>query len=205
MTTESGFIQEICEIYRLKVPFEDLYTSVFLLRIGGENTLIDCAFADDDADSIIEPALGCLGLKFSDIARVIVTHEHGDHAGGLARMLQKNPKMRVIKTVEKINGLEIYPIPGHTEDFIGVFEQKSGTLISGDGLQGAGIGRYPCELENKEKYLLSIKKIERDKRIKNLLFSHAYEPWNKSAVFGREKVEEVLKYCKNYVFRSYKD
>lgn len=202
---EYEFIKEIGGIYRLKVPFEDLYTSVFLVQTDGKYTLVDCATTAQDVDEYIESALKKIGLTFSEIDFVIVTHEHGDHAGGLPRILQKNPKIRVIKTAETVSELEIYPLPGHTEDFIGVFERKSGTLISGDGLQGAGIGRYPCGLANKEKYLLSIEKIEQDKRVKNLLFSHAYEPWNKSAVFGREKVEEVLKYCKNYVFRSYKD
>ncbi len=204
MTKENGFIQETGEIYRLKVPYEDLYTSVFLVRSGGENTLVDCATTNYDVDEIIEPALNALGISFSDITRVIVTHEHGDHAGGLARTVQKNPKMRVIKAVEKVNGLEIYPIPGHTKDFIGVFDSKSETLISGDGLQGAGVSRYPCSLESKENYLKSIEKIENDKRIKNLLFSHAYEPWFKDRAFGRENVEKVLKDCKDYVFRSFK-
>lgn len=199
MTIKSRFVQEIGGIYRLKVPFEDLYTSVFFVRVGDENTLIDCASTYSDVDAIIEPALKSLGFAFSDIRRVIVTHEHGDHAGGLPRILQKNPEIQVVKTVEKINGLEIYPLPGHTENFIGVLCLDSGTLISGDGLQGRGIGKYRCILQNKSSYLLSIEKIARDKRIANLLFSHAYEPWYKDGVFGREEVLKALLDCKKYI------
>ncbi len=209
MTAKNEFIKEeggdLSVIYRLKVPFEDLYTSVFLVRSGEENSLVDCATTAADVDDVIEPALGALGVSFSDITRVIITHDHGDHSGGLSRVLQKLPSVKVIKREQIVNGLEIYPLPGHTKDFIGVFCFDSGTLISGDGLQGYGVGRYPCSLQSKEGYLKSIEKIEKNKSIKNLLFSHAYEPWLNDRAFGRENVEKVLKDCKDYVFRSYKD
>ncbi len=193
------FLQEINGIYRLKVPFDDLYTSVFLIKTNTGYTLVDCATTDKDVDDVIEPALKKFRLKFSDIVCVIVTHGHGDHTGGLKRILQKNPQIRVVKTAESVSGLEIYPMYGHTTDFIGVFVPKSKTLISGDGLQGAGIGKYRCSLENKKAYLETIEKIARDERIENLLFSHAYEPWYKDGVFGRESVEKVLEDCKKYV------
>ena len=38
-----SFEKEIGQIYRLKVPFEDLYTSVFLIQTEGANILVDCA------------------------------------------------------------------------------------------------------------------------------------------------------------------
>lgn len=196
---EKEFLQETNGIYRLKVPFDDLYTSVFLIRTEAGYTLVDCATTDNDVDDKIEPALKKFLLDFSDIDCVIVTHGHGDHAGGLNRILQKNPQIRVVKTTESVSGLEIYPMRGHTADFIGVFVPKSKTLISGDGLQCAGIGKYRCSLEDKKAYLETIEKIERDERIENLLFSHAYEPWYKDGVFGREGVEVILQDCKKYV------
>lgn len=205
MNTERIFVREIGEIYRLKVPFEDLYTSVFLMQTDGKCTLVDCATTAQDVDDFIETALEKFGLTFSDIDFVIVTHDYDDHAGGLSRILQKNPNVRVVRGVEESIGLEIYPLYGPAKDFIGVFDEKSGTLISGDGLQGDGIGKYRCGVADKEEYLFSIEKIERDKRIKNMLFSHAYEPWNKDGVFGRLNVENILRYCKNSVLRSDKD
>lgn len=183
----------------MKVPFEDLYTSVFLIDVGAGYVLVDCATSSQDADEWIEPALKQFGVSFSNLDCVILTHDHGDHAGGLPRILQKNPKLRVVKTAEKANGLEIYPLGGHTRDFVGVFDPKSKTLISGDGLQGAGVGKYRCSLESKEEYLKTLAKIERDERIENLLFSHEYEPWYKNGAFGREAVEKVLKDCKNCI------
>ncbi len=199
MITENKFLKETDGIYRLKVPFEDLYTSVFLICSEGGNMLVDCATTSRDADEYIEPALGSLGMTFSDIDCVIVTHLHGDHAGGLGRILQKEPKIHVVRTVEELNGAEIYPMCGHTKDFIGVLSLPTGTLISGDGLQGAGVGKYRCSLESKEGYLRTIERIERDKRIENILFSHAYEPWNRDGAFGRENVEKILRDCKSIV------
>lgn len=196
---EYEFIKEIGGIYRLKVPFEDLYTSVFLVQTDGKYTLVDCATTAQDVDEYIEPALKKFGLTLSEIDFVIVTHDHGDHAGGLPRILQKNPNVRVVRAAENVNGLEIYPMHGHTRDFIGVFEPMSNTLISGDGLQGAGVGKYRCGLEDKEEYLQTIAKIEQDERIENILFSHAYEPWYKDGAFGRENVKRILQDCKKYV------
>ena len=80
-----------------------------------------------------------------------------------------------------------------------MFDGATGTLISGDGLQGAGIGKYRCSLESKEEYLKAIEKIRLDKKIKNILFSHAYEPWYKDGMFGRENVERCLQDCIKYI------
>lgn len=196
---EKTFQKEIGEIYRLKIPFEDLYTSVFLVKTDFVYTLVDCGTSAEDVDEWIEPALNKFGIAFVNVTCVIVTHEHSDHAGGLCRLLQNNPQMRVVRTVEKVNDLEIYPLYGHTRDFIGVFDGRSGTLISGDGLQGAGIGKYRCSLDSKEAYLQTIAKIEKDGRIENLLFSHAYEPWYQDGAFGRENVMKILQDCNKYI------
>lgn len=50
---EKEFIKEIGSIYRLKVPFENLYTSVFLVQTDGKYTLVDCATTAQDVDEYI--------------------------------------------------------------------------------------------------------------------------------------------------------
>lgn len=199
------FQKETEGIYRLKVPFEDLYTSVFLIETEKAPILVDCATYDSDVDTYILPALQERGYALSDLSCVVVTHEHGDHAGGLKRMLEICPNLKVIRSVTSLGEkTETYALPGHTTDFVGVFCKTNGTLISGDGLQGHGVGKYRCGLQSKDEYLQTIEKIERDERIENLLFSHAYEPWYKDGAFGRENVEKVLKDCKNYVKENMK-
>lgn len=195
------FKRETEHIYRLRVPFEDLYTSVYLLRSEDGLALVDCATTAEDVDGVILPALRALGMDFSDIAFLILTHRHGDHAGGRERILEWNPRITVIDASHKIapRGFALYEMKGHTPDSIGVLELVDGVLISGDGLQGHGVGKYRCSLESEADYLKTIEKIRRDPRVKSILFSHAYEPWYKDSMIGREAVECCLDDCELYV------
>lgn len=193
------FEREIGNVYRLKVPFDgDVYTSVFLIRAGKGNVLIDCATTDRDVEEYILPALEKVGLSIRDLSCLVLTHDHGDHAGGLKRILEKFPSLRVVKSASEkiVDGLCVYALKGHTVDSIGVLDIESGTLISGDGLQGDGVGKYRRSIANEEEYLKTLTQLEKDERIENILFSHAYEPWEKCGVFGREEVKKVIKYCK---------
>lgn len=197
-----NFEKEIGDIYRLKVPFDgDVYTSVFLIRTKSGNVLVDCATHASDVDEYIIPALRELGLKSENIKYLILTHKHGDHSGGLLRISEQIPSLQAIdKTMLlDIKGITIYAMKGHTFDCIGVLDERSGTLIAGDGLQGYGVGKFRCSLESKEEYIKTIDKIKKDGRIKNILFSHAYEPWYKYGAFGREEVENCLQDCIEYV------
>lgn len=195
------FEKIISNIYRLRVPFEDLYTSIFLIRSEQDNILVDCATYESDVDKFLLPALSDLGLSLNDITYLILTHTHRDHAGGLKRILQYNPHITVLQDTSKsaLPGRIVYELKGHTLDCIGAFVEQSGTLISGDGLQGHGVGKYRCSLESEDEYLRTIERIEKDERIKNILFSHAYEPWNTDVAFGREAVENCLQDCIEYV------
>ena len=195
------FEREIANIYRLKIPFDNLYTSVFLIKTEQGNALVDCATYASDVDEYIVPALHCLGLRLTDIAYLVLTHNHSDHSGGKARLLELAPNIEAVQSEcdSLLNGVAVYALKGHTLDCVGFFDKKSKTLISGDGLQGAGIGKYRCSLENKDEYLKTIEKIEKDKSIENILFSHAYEPWYKDGAFGREEVKKCLEDCKRYI------
>ena len=195
------FEKEAENIYRLRVPFEDLYTSVFLVESDGGYALVDSATTAADVDQVIRPALLARGLDFSDIKYLILTHRHGDHAGGSARISEHNPSIAVICGEKHLplSDFAPYALPGHTLDMIGVLSLRSGTLISGDGLQGAGVGKYRCSLENAAEYLATIERIRGDARVKNLLFSHAYEPWYKDAAYGRAELEQCLADCPKYV------
>ena len=47
------FIEVINGIYRLKGPFEAIYTSVFLIKSPSGTILVDCATTDKDVDEYI--------------------------------------------------------------------------------------------------------------------------------------------------------
>lgn len=53
---------------------------------GGTRVLMDCGFGL--ADSVAR--LARLGLQPGDLAGIVVTHEHGDHIGGVGRLARKH-------------------------------------------------------------------------------------------------------------------
>ena len=196
----NGFKKEKIWIYRLKIPFDTVYTSVFLIRSAFGNLLVDCASSGEDVERYILPSLEKKGLSLSEINALILTHRHSDHAGGLSKILELAPSIKVISDVREIyDGIFTYPMAGHTEDCIGLLDIHSGTLISGDGLQGAGVDKYRCSVKLPEAYTHTLERIRNDGRIENILFSHAYEPWNSDAALGRKRVLECIEECLNYL------
>lgn len=190
------FCREIDGIHRLKIPFERIYTSVFLIENVQGIGLVDCASNSDDVDNFIIPALHRMGYKLSDIKILVLTHSHGDHSGGLEQILKYVPDIEVVTDIRLLfDGVSTYALAGHTEDSIGVFDERTGTLISGDGLQGAGVDKYRCNVKNPKAYFETLDRIEKDCRIHNILFSHSYEPWNKDHVFGRENIIKCIEDC----------
>lgn len=50
---ENVFSEQISGIYRLRVPFENIYTSVFLIESDGKKILVDCGTTSVDVDTVI--------------------------------------------------------------------------------------------------------------------------------------------------------
>lgn len=201
---ENRFYEEVPGIFRLKVPFDTVYTSVFLIKADGEIFLVDCATTKEDVEEYIVPAIRELGYQPSELKAIILTHRHGDHAGGLDHILRFAPQAEVIKKVCQVTeSISTYPLSGHTLDSIGIFDKRSSTLISGDGMQGAGVDKYRCSLQDKTAYLETLQRISDDEMIENILFSHAYEPWNRDTAFGRAEVIARVKDCLEYVAETF--
>jgi len=57
-----------------------------LVESGGTRLLVDCGFNLSDTVA----RLARLGLAASDLAAVLITHEHDDHAGGVARLARRH-------------------------------------------------------------------------------------------------------------------
>jgi glyoxylase-like metal-dependent hydrolase (beta-lactamase superfamily II) len=190
------FLKETEGIYRLKIPFDTLYTSVFLVETESGRILVDCATTREDVDGYIVPALEDMNLRVSDIDILVLTHSHGDHAGGKSRIMEIAPNIRAVTDVcELLPDVCAYALPGHTLDLVGVLDMRTGTLISGDGLQGAGVDKYRTYTESRDAYLKTLEKVRSDYRIENILFSHAYEPWYEDSARGRERVDECIADC----------
>lgn len=57
-----------------------------VIEAGSTRVLMDCGFGL--ADSVAR--LSRLGLQVSDLAGIVVTHEHSDHLGGVGRLARKH-------------------------------------------------------------------------------------------------------------------
>ena len=194
-----SFEREYEGVYRLKIPFETLYTSVFLI-LADRPILVDCATTAEDVERNLLPALEAVGYGLADISMLVLTHQHADHAGGLARVLEHAPEIEVVCDVRRLcKGISTYPLAGHTADCIGVLDEAHHTLLSGNGLQGAGVDKYRCNVKSKEDYLETLTRIRNDERIERILLSHAYEPWYSNRIEGREAVLTCLAECKKYL------
>jgi glyoxylase-like metal-dependent hydrolase (beta-lactamase superfamily II) len=76
-------------ITRIRTPFDRTGT-VFLYLIRGERIALIDTGAADSPETVLAPALRELGLACSDIALLLNTHAHLDHAGGNADMKRRS-------------------------------------------------------------------------------------------------------------------
>lgn len=59
--------------------------NAWLVEAGGTRVLLDCGFALRETSA----RLGRLGVRAEDLDGILVTHEHGDHVGGVARLAKR--------------------------------------------------------------------------------------------------------------------
>ena len=115
------------------------------------------------------------------------------------------PSIEIVTDVRELTAeIATYPMAGHTEGCIGVLDMRTRTLISGDGLQGAGVDKYRCTLASPEDYRETLAAIRRDERIETILLSHAYEPWYTDVIRGRAAVVDCVDRCEKIAFASSK-
>lgn len=89
------FAQVVPDVHLLKVPWTGVWTGVTLVLSDDAPILVDSGGMSETVDSTIVPALAELGLSLSDIGWVLATHIHGDHVGGIARMRELAPSIKV--------------------------------------------------------------------------------------------------------------
>ncbi|WP_430787652.1 MBL fold metallo-hydrolase [Actinoplanes sp. G11-F43] len=129
------------------------FVSVYLLVRGGEVAVVDTGTPGSAAS--VEDGLRAAGLGWSAVKHVILTHQHQDHAGGLAEMVPLTAAtlyageadvtaigdpgggrgLRAVKDGDEVFGLRIIGTPGHTPGHVSIFEPATGVLVTGDALR----------------------------------------------------------------------
>jgi len=126
------------------------FVSAYVLVRRGEATVVDTGVAGSADD--IEAVVGDLGVGWSNVAHVVLTHLHPDHIGSLSEVMDRAsdamgyageadiagisaPRpLTAVGDGDQVMGLEIIETPGHTAGHISVFDQAGGLLIAGDSL-----------------------------------------------------------------------
>jgi len=128
------------------------FVSAYVLLRGNEAAIVDTGQADS-APAILE-GLAAVGATWSDVAHVVLTHNHGDHVGGLADVLEAAPgatvyageadlgriltsaTVQAVGDGDEVLGLGVVNTPGHTAGSISLFDTETGILVAGDAING---------------------------------------------------------------------
>ncbi len=202
-------------IIRLTFPMKDIYTTVCLLQNEEGAVLFDTGTYDTDVETYILPFLQENGITEENLKYVFISHNHGDHAGGLECVLRHFPKVTVLsrspKLKEKFGDCVVAPaeeerflgvfqtvfIPGHTPDSMALLDLRSRTLVSGDCLQAYGIfgsGKWGANIRWPKEYFAALERVAALKP-QAILAAHDYEPAGWQAT-GEEAVADYLEFCR---------
>ena len=126
------------------------FVSAYVLVRGGQAAVVDTGVGG--SAGAIEASLGEVGLDWSAVGDLILTHRHGDHAGSASAVMEAAPAAAAYAGAEDIPGisvprpltpvedgdrvfdLQIVTTPGHTPGSISVYDAVSGLLVAGDAL-----------------------------------------------------------------------
>ncbi len=127
-----------------------VYSGNAYLILGNSNSLEDVnSLVDVGTDGSIVDRIASIqtGLGKRPVERVVLTHSHFDHAGGLSRVIQEyDPETCAYSTIEGVkkrlsNGevtvlgdeeFEVLYVPEHSSDSICLYSSRTGVLFSGD-------------------------------------------------------------------------
>lgn len=126
--------------------------SAYVLLRGDEAAIVDTG-QSGSAQAILD-GLGAVGASWANVQHVVLTHNHGDHTGGLAGVLEAAPgatvyagdadlgsirssaPLQAIGDGGDVLGLGVFNTPGHTAGSISLFDTETGILVAGDAING---------------------------------------------------------------------
>lgn len=203
------------DIIRIIIPFLDIDTAVFLVRLGEEYLLFDTATYDTDMTELLFPCLSELGIPEEALTTVFISHPHRDHAGGLGAVLARYPtitvlaggralldthkaaRLSLVRDGDRIGGvLRVVALPGHTADAVALLDTRTGILLSGDGLQLSGIfgsGWWGANITLPRAHKEALDRLSA-LPITAIYPAHDYHPEGR-AYIGREAIARAIAAC----------
>ena len=68
---------------------KDIFTTVYTVKTDKGVLLFDAASFDTDLDAYIQPMLDELKITAEDLKYIFISHNHGDHSGGLRPIIER--------------------------------------------------------------------------------------------------------------------
>lgn len=156
----------------------------FLVPHADGLTLLDTGLPGSAAE--LGAALGAMGATWADISDILLSHDHPDHVGGLAEVVQLAPhavvwgnaplSARPLRDGQVVRDLRVISTPGHTGGHVS-FLHTTGVLLMGDlvGSHDGHLERAPAaftaDATQAEQSLHKVARIDATR----ILFGHGAE------------------------------
>ena len=164
------------------------FVSAYLLVRGSEVAVVDLG-TSGSADAI-GAGLKAAGTGWDAVRHIILTHQHPDHAGGLAGVaplvsaslyagaadvsaIDSAKPLKAVNDGDEVFGLQIIGTPGHTLGHVSVFDPSTGVLVAGDALRTTDglAGSDPKYTADADKAAASLRKLA-TLQVKTILPGH---------------------------------
>lgn len=132
------------------------FVSAYVLVRGSEAAIVDTGTSGSRAD--ILSGLDAFSLGPDAVRHIVLTHNHGDHAGGLSDLeadmagatvyggvgdietIRSALSIQELADGDEVFGMGVIGTPGHTPGSISLFDTETGLLVAGDAINGDGTG-----------------------------------------------------------------
>jgi glyoxylase-like metal-dependent hydrolase (beta-lactamase superfamily II) len=83
-----SLLQLAPDLWRIRLPFhlELNHVNIHVLSTSLGFVLVDCGYGSREAFQVLESGLHDIGIAWRDLARIVITHIHPDHAGNAERV-----------------------------------------------------------------------------------------------------------------------
>jgi endoribonuclease LACTB2 len=161
-------------------PFTGPGTNTYIVGAGRRPLLLDTGAGVPIYEELLPRALKELSHS-TELERIVCTHAHGDHIGGVRQVRHRFGDLAVLKKPwpghDEVAGVPITPIddgavvtiegatlhaiytPGHAPDHLCYYLEEEKALFTGDVVLGAGTTVIPDDTGDLSQYMASLRRL----------------------------------------------